>query len=288
MNTIVRAGLWMTGTIVSFSVMAVAGREISGTYDTFEIMLYRSIVGLIIVLVVAWRLGLLPEIKRTQLGLHLARNVAHFTGQNLWFFAVTVIPLAQVFALEFSSPIWVILLAPLLLGERLTATRVLAGLLGFAGVLIVTQPSIEGLSPGVLAAGTSAIFFALTNLLTRRLTWTQTTTCILFYLTAMQLVMGLLAAGWDGDIAPPDLSHAPWLLAIGLAGLMAHFCLTQALTIAPAIVVMPFDFVRLPTIAVIGAVFYAEALERHVIFGALVIFAAIYVNLWAEARGLER
>jgi drug/metabolite transporter (DMT)-like permease len=80
------------------------------------------------------------------------RNVIHFAGQNLWFYALTVLPLAQVFALEFTSPLWVILLAPLFLGERLTARALLAGLIGFAGVLVVARPDFGNLHPGLIAA----------------------------------------------------------------------------------------------------------------------------------------
>ena len=111
MNPIFKAAIWMIGAICSFSAMAVAGREVSFALDTFEIMLFRSIMGVAIVISAALIFGTLRQINRQQFGLHFARNLAHFIGQNLWFYAVTVIPLAQVFALEFTSPIWVILLA---------------------------------------------------------------------------------------------------------------------------------------------------------------------------------
>jgi len=105
-----RAGLWMLGAVGSFSLMAVAGRAVSFELDTFEIMLYRSLTGIVIVLSIAGSLGTLGQVTRRHLGLHLVRNAAHFTGQNLWFFAVATIPFAQVFALEFTTPIWAILL----------------------------------------------------------------------------------------------------------------------------------------------------------------------------------
>ena len=115
--------------------------------------------------------------------MHLVRNAAHFTGQNLWFYAVTLIPLAQVFALEFTSPIWVIVLSPLILGERLTPVRALAALMGFVGILIVARPSVDSLNPGVISAASCAIFFALTMMLTKRLTRQESITSILFWLT---------------------------------------------------------------------------------------------------------
>jgi drug/metabolite transporter (DMT)-like permease len=214
----------------------------------------------------------------------MLRNVFHFTGQNLWFYAVAVIPLAQVFALEFTSPLWVIVLAPMILGEKMTRVRSIAAVLGFIGILIVTRPSPETFEIGLLFAATAAIFFALTILLTKRLTRDNSITAILFYLTATQLVFGLITAGYDGDIALPTRESFPFLFLVGCAGLLAHFCLTTALSIAPATVVVPIDFARLPVIAVIAMLLYNEPLEIWVFVGALVIFAANYLNIWNETR----
>tara|TARA_R110002012_G_C11521944_1_gene599554 strand:- start:210 stop:1013 length:804 start_codon:yes stop_codon:yes gene_type:complete len=264
--------------------MAVAGRELGGHLDTFEIMMYRSLVGVITVVTLASLYGTWGQINRRNFGIQIGRNLAHFTGQNLWFYAVTVIPLAQVFALEFTSPLWVIVLSPFILGERLTKVRALAAVLGFVGILCVARPTIAGLNAGVITAASSAIFFALTIMLTKRLTRSQTITCILFYLTVTQLVFGVVMAGYDGEIAVPDTAQMPLLLLIGIAGLLAHFCLTNALSIAPATVVVPIDFIRLPLIAVIGMLVYAEALDIWVFIGGAIIFAGNYLNLWVEAR----
>ncbi len=288
MNATFKAALWMIGSIASFSSMAVAGREVSVELDTFEVMMYRSAFGVFIVVSVALLAGTLHQIKRDQLGLHMVRNLAHFTGQNLWFYAVTVIPLAQVFALEFTSPLWVIVLSPLILGERLTAMRALAAVMGFVGILIVARPDVAGLNAGVVAAASCAVFFALSIMLTKRLTRTQSITCILFYLTTMQLFFGVVAAGYDGDIAWPSAQVWPHVLVIGAAGLLAHYCLTNALSLAPATVVVPIDFIRLPTIAVVGMLLYNEALDIWVFAGAAIIFTGNYLNIWAETRGYRR
>ncbi len=284
MSPTLKAALWMIGSISSFSAMAVAGRELAGIYDTFEIMLYRSAVGVFVVVSLAFATGTWRQINTRNFKLQIGRNLAHFTGQNLWFYAVTVIPLAQVFALEFTSPLWVIVLSPLILGEKLTKIRGLAAVMGFIGILVVARPTIEGINAGVVTAAASAIFFAFTIMLTKRLTRSQTITTILFYLTVTQLFFGVVMAGYDGDIALPTMAHGPLLLLIGLAGLVAHYCLTTALSIAPATVVVPIDFVRLPVIAVIGMLVYAEALDVWVFVGAAIIFAGNYINLWVETH----
>ncbi|UWR54405.1 DMT family transporter [Phaeobacter inhibens] len=281
------AAIWMIGAIVSFSAMAIAGREAGLSLDTFEIMTYRSAVGLVIVVAVLTATGSWRQVRRDRLGLHLIRNAAHFTGQNLWFFAVTLIPLAQVFALEFTSPLWVLMLSPLLLGEALTKPRVLAAALGFIGILIVARPNPESLNLGVIAAASSAVFFALTIMFTKRLTRHEPISSILLWLTLMQLGMGLAISGWDGVIAIPNAATALWLLVIGCAGLTAHFCMTKALAIAPATVVVPIDFARLPTIAVAGMLIYGEALNLWILLGAAVIFCANYINILDAAGRLR-
>ncbi len=288
MNPVLRAGLWMSGAIVSFSSMAVAGRAVSFELDTFEMMMYRSFIGMAIVLTVGGLIGRLSEVTTQGLHVHAIRNLCHFTGQNLWFFSLTLIPLAQVFALEFTSPLWVTLFAPLILGERLTRTRVTAALLGFAGILIVARPGFGEMNTGVVTAAAAAIGFAGSILFTKMLTRTQTIMCILFWLTVMQAVLGVAAAGWDGDIAWPSAQSWPWIGVIGCGGLIAHLCLTNALAIAPATVVVPFDFVRLPVIAIVGMVLYAEGIDIWVFVGALIIFGANYLNIWTETRRVTR
>jgi len=283
-NIILQAALWMSGAIASFSVMAVAGRSLSTGYDTFEIMLYRSLVGAIILLCVTGYANRWHEIRFDQFGQHLIRNLFHFTGQNLWFYAVAFIPLAQVFALEFTSPIWVIILAPLLLGERMTRSRAVCALLGFIGILIVARPSVATFEIGLAAAALAAVCFAFTAILTKRLTATNSITSILFFLTTMQLAFGLITAGYDGDIAMPTANSLPYLVLVGCAGLLAHTCMTKALSIAPATVVVPIDFARLPVIAIVAMLVFDEPLDIWVFIGAAIIFGANYINIWNETR----
>ena len=272
----------MIGAIFSFSSMAIAGRAVSFELDTFEIMMYRSFIGVILVVGIAGFADTLPQINRAQLPTHIIRNVCHFTGQNLWFAALTMIPLAQLFALEFTSPLWILLLAPWLLGEVLTKTRAFAAVAGFVGILIVVRPSADTLSLGVILALLAAIAFAGSLVFTRKLTRTDSITSILFFLTVLQAIFGIVCAGIDGDIALPSWDAAPWLLVVGCAGLLAHFCLTKALSLAPVTVIVPIDFLRLPLIAVIGMVFYGETIDIWVIIGALIIFGANYLNILAE------
>ena len=276
------AALWMIGAMISFSLMAISGRELAPELNTFEIMFFRSLIGLVIVLVIGFFIGTLRQIKTDRIGLHLLRNTAHFTGQNLWFLAVAFIPFSQLFALEFSTPLWVALLAPMFLGEALTRRRLLSVGIGFSGVLIVARPDLSQLDPAISAAMACAICFACSLMATKKLTIDQSIICILFWLTLMQLGMGLVAVVLTGGVSVPQGFDYIWVMTVGICGLTAHFCITKALALAPAIVVIPLDFLRLPLISLIGFLAYDEAFEWTVLFGAMLIFAAVFVNLQAE------
>ncbi|NNE87340.1 MAG: DMT family transporter [Silicimonas sp.] len=275
---------WMLGALIAFSTMAVAGRAVVPELDSFELMMYRSFIGLGIMVALGVVFGKFGEVRFDNLRLHGLRNLGHFTGQNLWFTALPLIPLAQLFALEFTSPIWVVIFAVVFAGEKITRTRGLAVALGFIGALIVARPGLEGDTFGLMLAAASAIGFAISIVSTRVLTRTETIFGILFWLTAMQAVFGLIGTGWDGDIAWPSLVVWPWVVLVGIAGLFAHMCLTNALAVAPATIVTPMEFMRLPAIAIVGTLFYNEAINAWVLVGAMVIFAGNYLNIWAQTR----
>lgn len=279
-----KAALWMMGSVVSFSLMAIAGRNVSHVHDSFEVLTVRSAFGFGLVVAVGLATGRLHEITTQRLPGHFLRNIVHFTGQNLWFVALTLIPLAQVFALEFTAPIWVILLSPVFLAERLTAQRLGSAALGFAGILIVTRPGAGSLNLGVLAGAGAAVCFAAVSIMTKRLTRGISVIGILFWLTSMQFVFGLIGAGYDGHSTWPTAQTLPWLALIGVCGVVAHLSLTSALALAPASFVAPIDFLRLPFIAVVGAVFFAEPFDPFVLIGGVVIFAGILLNIRARFR----
>ncbi|MEM0923697.1 MAG: DMT family transporter [Pseudomonadota bacterium] len=277
-----QAALWMIGSIISFSAMAVAGRELAAELDTFEIMAYRSAIGFpVIAALVIFGPGLVT-VRTAEIRGHATRNVIHFAAQNFWFYGVATIPLAQLVAIEFTNPIWVALLAPLMLSERLTRGGVVAAGMGFLGILIVARPGLAPLEPGHGAALAAAIGFALTNIFTKRLSRADTTLCILFWMTLSQMVMGFLCA-LPGGITLFSWAMTPWVLFVGLCGLTAHFSLTRALSLAPATLVAPMEFLRLPVIAFAAALLYGEELEVAVFLGAALILAGNLYNLTRRA-----
>lgn len=281
-NRPLMAALWMMGAIASFTLMAVAGRKVQTEMNSFELMAWRSTIGVVIISTILAYKGF-AQIKTSVPRLHVQRNVLHFMGQNFWFYALPLIPLSQLVALEFTNPIWVALLAPLLLGERFTALKAGVALLGFAGVLIVARPDNTPLSWAHLAALCAAIGFAFNTIYTRRLMEYDSVLCVLFWMTVSQAAMGFVLGAPSG-IPIPSAAIIPWLIIVGITGLSAHFSLTSALANAPATIVAPMEFFRLPIITLVGVYLYNEDLYLSIFIGAAMIFAANLLNLYGSKR----
>lgn len=285
---VLKAALWMSGSVASFSLMAVAGREARQDLETAELLVWRSLIGIVaIVILLAASRGGFAQIRTRRPLLHILRNSSHFFGQYCWYYAVAIIPLAQLFALEFTSPIWVVLAAPFLFGERLSWQKAFAVGSSFFGVLLVvavwSDEFAREFSTGQVWGLLAAIGFAGNMLVTKKLTGTESNLCILFYMAAMQAPMGLIVAG-DLPAIPSSALITFWVLCLGIGGLSAHYCLTQAFRHADASIVSPMDFARLPVIAFVGALAYAEPLAWNVLAGGTLIFFGNYLNIRSRDR----
>lgn len=281
MTGIVAATVWMSGALLSFLFMAIAGRELSAELNTFQILFFRSVIGIVIIVFVVARVGR-HTLRIHSLPTHIFRNLVHFGGQFGWFFAISIIPLAQVFAFEFTVPIWTALFAVFLLGEKITPVRAATIVIGFVGILIIARPGMVPFEIGALSALLAAICYALSHTLTKRITRTDTPIAVIFYMTVLQLPMAAIPTLMDW--ATPSMSMLPWLLLVGVTGLSAHYCMARAFAHADATVVIPMDFLRLPLVAMVGLFFYGEAIDAWVIAGALVIFAGNFMNVIVEGR----
>jgi len=275
----VMAALWMSGTLVSFMLMAIGGRQLSGRLTTFQILFFRSIIGLLIISFLLWRSSW-QQIFTRNFRIHALRNIAHFGGQFGWFYGIAYIPLAEVFALEFTVPVWTAVLATLLLGEQITRARLTAVSCGVLGVILILRPGLAVVNPASLAVLGGALGYALSHTLTRKLALVDTPLTILFYMTLIQLPLGFATSIFDWNT--PAVSMLPWIIVVGVTALSGHYCMARALALADAIVVVPMDFLRLPLIAGIGAVFYGEPLDWLVLAGGGLMFAGNLVNIQAE------
>src|SRR5688572_3774827 len=271
----------MGGALLSFSLMAIAVRELSRVMGTFEILFLRSAVSLALVAALLPHFGL-ATLRTQRFGLHLVRNTFHFGGQFAWVYAIALLPLATVFAIEFTMPVWTALLAMLVLGERLNRSRVVMLAAGVAGVLIILQPGVMEVSVAALVMLAGAFAYGATMVATKRLTGSESALAILFYMSLVQVPMGFFPAlsSW----VAPTLADAPWIAATGASGLVAHYCMTRAFRVADATLVVPIDFLRLPLIAVVGLLLYGEPIETATFVGAVVIFAGTYYSIRRESR----
>ncbi len=270
----------MLGSVLSFCVMAVAVRELQRSMGAFQILFWRSVVMLAIV---AALLPRAPGSWRTQrFALHAWRSVIHLAGQYLWVASIGLLALAMVFAIEFTIAVWVALLAAIFLHERLTQGRIVQLALGVAGVLLIIRPGSLDFHPAALLMLAGSLCYAASLILTKRISATDSAHTVLFWMSLIQAPVTLLAAlpSW----AAPPASALPWIVLIGAGSYSAHYCMTRAMSLADATVVAPIDFIRLPLIAVVGALFYAEPFDPMVIVGAIVIFSGTYYNLSRETR----
>ena len=280
-----RVILWMTGALVSFCVMAVAIRQLWGPLTIMEILALRAALGLAIVSIIA---AINPQLRHTintrRIGLHIVRNSIHFGAQYLWALGVVLLPLATVFALEFTMPAWTILLASWLLGERMTQSRIGAVILGLIGVLVILRPGIESFQPAALLVLVAAFGYAVQMIATKKLTMTDSPFAIVFWMNVVQFVLALSGAGGPFFLGKLTVDLLPAIVGLGAAGVFAHFCLSNAFRAGDASVVIPLDFLRIPLIAVIGWWLYNEPLDVFVFAGAGLIISGILWNLHSEVR----
>ncbi|MFL4992024.1 MAG: DMT family transporter [Microvirga sp.] len=283
-RSILAVVLWMSGALFSFSATAIAVRALASTFSIFEMLAVRNAAGVLILLVLAL---LKPELrsglKPRRFPLHLARNVMHFAGTDGWAFGLTLLPLATVFAIEFTTPAWVALLAIPLLKERMTRGRLVAIVLGFIGILVILRPGLETLQPASFLMLGVAFSFALVAIMTKRLTMTESTFSILFFMNLLQLPMnlaGVSRAFW----LEVQSSHALALVGISVGGLLSHYCLTNAYRRGDATMVVPLDFMRIPLIAFVGWQFYGEPLDPYVFLGSGIIIMGLLYSLHREAK----
>lgn len=280
-SPIVTAVFWMSGALVSFTLMAIAVRELAGEIHTFEIMFFRSAGALIFLAPFALAAGR-KVWKTARPALHIGRNTVHFAAQMGWITGIMLLPLSEAFAIEFTTPVWAAIIAVLFLGERLNRGRVIAVVFGFLGILVILRPGAEVISPGAFAILGAAVGFAITHATTKALTKTDTALTILLYMSLIQLPIGAVLAAFVWTM--PNLLQFFWLMVISAVGLTAHYCSARALALADATIVVPMDFMRLPFVVAVGFFLYNETANPLVLLGAVLIFAGNYYSIRREHR----
>ncbi|WP_017010781.1 DMT family transporter [Enterovibrio norvegicus] len=274
----IKAVIYMFGALISFCLMAVAARELSGKVDTFIVLFFRSLIGFLTIsfIIVSMRKKVLLSTKRAKL--HIVRNTFHLAGQYGWLVGIGLLPLFQVFALEFTVPIWTLLFACFFLGESMTGRKIMSISLGFLGVLLIVRPGFEVLEYGSLIVLLAAIFYSISHVATKSLSSTESALTIVFYMNAIQLPIGAILSYWVWKT--PEGVQWVWLTVVAMTSLCAHFCISKAMNYADASVVVTFDFLRLPAIALVGAMIYSEKVGFFLFLGAAFMIIGNLINIY--------
>lgn len=272
-----KATLWMSGWLAMMVVIAVAGREALRDMSVFQLMEMRSVIGMLMLWPLVRAAGGLAAMRTARLKQHVLRNGVHYAAQYGWMAALVLIPLAQVVAIEFTMPIWAAVLAVAFLGERMNTAKVLAIGLGLAGVWVIVRPDHTGLNPGQLIALVAAVGFAVSVVLVKSLTRTDAAVVVSFWMLVVQSLIGLVPAlllwRW------PSATAWGWVLVVAFCGTYSHYCFARAMQHAPATVLVPMDFLRVPLSAAAGWAVYHEQVDAYTVAGVVLILAANLLNL---------
>jgi len=284
--SIPHAAAWMAGWLTLMVVIAVAGREATRELSVFQIMLMRSVLGMVLLWPLVHAAGGLSAMRTQRLPQHAARNVVHYAAQYGWFVALTLIPLAQLVSIEFTMPIWSAVLAVFFLGERMNGRKWLAVVLGLVGVAVIVRPSAGSVDAGQLIALACAFGFAISVVLVKSLTRTDAAIAVIFWMLVIQSVIGLVPAllVWQW----PSAQTWGWVLVVAFCGTYSHYCFARAMQHADTTVVVPMDFLRVPLTALAGWLVYSEQVDLLTGLGVLLILAGNVLNLFRWPRQVPR
>jgi drug/metabolite transporter (DMT)-like permease len=277
-----KAAFWMALSIASFLTMTVAGRETTDVLNVFQVLELRSVIGLVILMPLVLASGGLSAMRTARPWMHIGRNVAHYAGQGLWLYALTLIPLAVLISIEFTTPIWTAVLAVSFLGEKLNRARLASIVLGLIGVIVIVRPGATGLSTGEFMVLAAAVGFGISMVMVKSMTRTESVVRIIFWMLIIQSVLGLVPALYEWR--NPPLALWPWIFVIAFTGMSSHFCLARALTYADATLISPMDFLRVPLSALLGWLVYSEQVDMLTAAGAMLILMGNLLNIQRRKR----
>lgn len=271
----------MAGWLALMLIVTVAAREATRAVNVFQLMEVRAVLSLILLYPLIRMNGGFAHLKTARVHLHIVRNLIHCTAQIGWFYALTLIPIGQVVAIEFTMPIWTAIIAASFLGERMTVWKITAIVLGLVGVIVIVRPATGAINIGQLIALAAAVGFGISIAVMKSLTRTEQTLTIIFWMLAVQGAVSLLPALYVWTW--PSLQVWGWMTVIAGCGTFSHYCMARAMLYADATVVLPMDFLRVPLTAALGWLLYSERLDAFTVLGAAMILTGNLLNLRSGA-----
>jgi len=276
-NSVARAAFWMVLADAGFVAMLLGVRLQSAHLPVFEIVFWRAVVASAAVVPVALTRAQRQGLRTARLGLFTTRAVIVYGANLTYFYAAGTMVLADAVSLQFVIPLFTLIGAGVFLGETVGVRRWVATLVGFVGAVIILRPGFAEIGWPAIAVLVSSALYAQNWIMVKALTRTESARAIVFYMNVLIVPLALVGAlfSWTW----PDWSLVPLILATGLAGWAAQLAQARGFAAADASVVAPFDFLRLPFVAVAGWFLFDEAADAWTWAGAFVIFAsATYIT----------
>ena len=267
--------LWMLASTIFFTAMTAMIRYLSGSIDPLEIVFFRNLFGLAVLLPWVMRHGMV-SLNTRRLPLYSLRALVGLIAMSCWFTAISRMNLGDAVALSFTAPMFATVGAILLLGEIVRVRRWVAVLIGFAGAMVILRPGFAEIPPAAYLVLLSAMMMGLSVCLVKLLARTEQVIAIVFTMVLMLTPVSLIPALFVWQT--PDPIQFAWLLAIGACGTLGHICITRAFSMAEATAVLPYDFLRLPLMAVLAWLVFDQVLDGWTGLGAAIIIgSSLYI-----------
>lgn len=276
-----RGMLFMLLATFALTGMHALVRFLSAEMHAFEITFFRNLFGLFVMVPLMFRAGI-SELRSRQPRLQLIRSCFGILAMALWFYGLSVVPIAEATALSFTAAIFGSIAASFFLRERMRLRRWTAVFIGFAGALIILRPGFQSVEPGAWIVLTSSIFWALALVSVKQLSSTDSIVCIVAWNSVLLTLFSLPLAlpVWT----TPTPTQLGWLLLIGLLATLGHLAMTNAFRLADATAVFPVDFTRLLWASLLGFMLFAEVPDAATWIGGAVIFASTTYMTFRERR----
>jgi drug/metabolite transporter (DMT)-like permease len=272
--------LWMVLTGVMFVAVTAIVKHVGDDVPAAQAAFLRYVLGLVFLLPMI-RPIMAARLTGRQMKMFAIRGVVHALAVILWFYAMARLPIAEVTAMNYLSPVYVSIGAALFLGEKLPPRRLIAVLLALVGAAIILRPGVKVVESGHIAMLGTAVLFAVGYLLAKRLSG-EVSAAVVVGMLSITVTIGLAPFAYAVWVTP-TIAQLGWLLLVALFATAGHYTMTLAFAAAPLTVTQPVTFLQLVWAVVLGAVVFGEAVDGWVVVGGLVIMASVSFITWREA-----
>jgi len=277
--------IWMVLTGLNFVAVTAIVKHIGNDVPAAQSAFLRYLLGFVF-LIPMIRPILAAHLTKRQLKLFAARGVVHTIAVILWFFAMARIPIADVTAMNYLSPIYVTLGAALVLKEALPPRRLIAVIIALVGAIVILRPGFREIDQGHIAMLGTALMFAAGYLIAKQLSG-EVSAAVVVGMLSITVTIGLAPFAWAVWV-PVALSDIGWLFLVACFATAGHYTMTLAFAAAPLTVTQPVTFLQLIWAVAMGALVFNEPVDGWVVFGGAIIMASISFITWREALAKRR